>query len=71
MGFVGTEITNEDAEEILASIAKAYSAIPEIARPYIPSLDKILRSLPDSVRKYSVMDIIKLLDWAVKNEIIV
>jgi hypothetical protein len=71
MGFAGTSITNEDAEEILTSLVKVYSAIPPILKSYIPSLDRILTVLPDAVRKYSVEDIIKLLDWAAKNEIVI
>ncbi|MCL4376297.1 hypothetical protein M1558_02295 [Candidatus Parvarchaeota archaeon] len=71
MGFAGTSITNEDAEEILTSLVKAYSAIPPILKDYIPPLDRILKVLPDTVRKYSVEDVIKLLDWAAKNEIVI
>ena len=71
MGFAGTSITNEDAEEILTSLVKAYSAIPPILKNYIPPLDRILKILPDTVRKYSVEDVIKLLDWAAKNEIVI
>ena len=71
MGFAGTSITNDDAEEILTSLVKAYSAIPPVLKNYIPPLDRILKVLPDTVRKYSVEDIIKLLDWAAKNEIFI
>ena len=71
MGFAGTSITNDDAEEILTSLVKAYCAIPHVLQNYIPPLDRILKVLPDTVRKYSVEDIIKLLDWAAKNEIVI
>ncbi|MCL4391525.1 MAG: hypothetical protein M1284_03300 [Candidatus Parvarchaeota archaeon] len=71
MGFAGTNISNADAEEILTSLVKAYSVIPPAMKPYIPPLDRILKVLPDSVRKYSVEDIVKLLDWAAKNEIVI
>jgi hypothetical protein len=71
MGFAGTDITNEDAQEILTSLVKAYSAIPQALKDYIPPLDRILKVLPDTVRKYSVEDVIKLLDWAAKNEIVI
>jgi hypothetical protein len=71
MGFAGTSITNDDAEEILTSLVKAYSAIPPMLKEYIPPLGRILKVLPNTVRKYSVEDIIKLLDWAAKNEIVI
>ena len=71
MGFAGTSITNDDAQEILTSLVKAYSAIPPVFKEYIPPLDRILKVLPDTVRKYSVEDIIQLLDWAAKNEIVI
>ncbi len=71
MGFIDTDITNEDAEEILTTLVTAYSSIPPTLKQYIPPLDRVLKVLPDSVRKYSVEDIIKLLDWAAKNEIVV
>ncbi len=71
MGFAGTNINNKDAEEILTSLVNAYSVIPSVIKPYIPPLEKILEVLPNSVRKYSVEDIIKLLEWAAKNEIVI
>jgi hypothetical protein len=71
MGFAGTNITDEDAQEILTLLVTAYSAIPPVVKPYIPSLDRILKALPDTVRKYSVEDIIKLLGWAAKNDIVI
>ena len=54
-----------------AKLSLMYSAIPPVLKNYIPPLDRILKVLPDTVRKYSVEDIIKLLDWAAKNEIVI
>ncbi len=71
MGFVGTEITDEDAEAILTSLVRAYSVIPSGLKGYIPSLERILEAIPDEARKYSLEDIIKLLAWAAKNEIVI
>jgi hypothetical protein len=71
MGFAGTNINSKDAEEILTSLVNAYSVIPQPIKPYIPPLERILEVLPDSVRKYSVEDVIKLLEWAAKNEIVI
>lgn len=71
MGFIGTAITNEDAEVILTSLVKTYSVIPQALKEYVPSLETILEGIPDEARKYSLQDLIKLLAWAAKNEIVI
>ncbi len=71
MGFIGTDISNSDAEVILTSLVKAYSIIPSGLKSYVPSLERILEAIPDEARKYSLKDIITLLAWAAKNEIVI
>jgi hypothetical protein len=71
MGFIGTDITEKDAEIILTSLVKTYSVIPSSLKQYIPSLETILEAIPDEARKYSIEDIVKLLDWAAKNQIVI
>ncbi len=71
MGFIGTAITNEDAEVILTSLVRTYSVIPQALKEYVPSLETILEGIPDEARKYSLQDLIKLLAWAAKNEIVI
>lgn len=71
MGFAGTKITNEDAEVILTSLVKAYSVVPTQLKQYIPKLETILEAVPEEARKYSLEDLIKLLSWASKNEIVI
>ena len=71
MGFVGTGITNEDAEVILTSLVRAYAVIPQEARQFIPPLELMLEAIPLEARKYPLEDVIKLLAWAGKNQIVI
>ena len=71
MGFIGTDITEKDAEVILTSLVKTYSVIPSGLKQYIPSLETILEAIPNEARKYSLDDIVKLLAWAAKNQIVI
>lgn len=71
MGFLDTEITKEDAEVILTSLVKVYASIPGVLRPYIPDLNTVLKAVPQEARKYPLEDIIKLLEWAAANQIVV
>lgn len=71
MGFVGTNISEDDAEVILTSLVKTYSVIPVQLKPYVPSLEIVLEAIPDEARRYSLEDLIKLLSWASKNEIVI
>ncbi len=71
MGFVGTSITKEDAEVILTSLVKAYSVIPSQLKQCVPSLEVMLETIPDEARKYSLEELITLLAWAAKNEIVI
>ncbi len=71
MGFVGTSITDEDAEVILTSLVRAYSVIPSEARQFIPPLEIMLEAIPQEARKYPLEDVIKLLAWAGKNQIVI
>ncbi|MGC8516332.1 MAG: hypothetical protein ACP5MT_00320 [Candidatus Acidifodinimicrobium sp.] len=70
MGFIGTSISEEDAEVILTTLAKAYYGIPPEIKNMIPNLDFILEQIPEEARKYTLEDLIKLLSWANKNGII-
>ena len=71
MGFAGTDISPQDAEVILTSLVKAYAVVPSAIRDYIPGLDRILESIPDEARKYKLGDLIKLLEWADQNQIVI
>ncbi len=71
MGFIGTSITENDAEVILTSLVKTYSVIPQQLRPYVPDLEIVLESIPREARKYSLEELIELLSWAAKNQIVV
>ncbi|MCW1293845.1 MAG: hypothetical protein OH316_00690 [Candidatus Parvarchaeota archaeon] len=70
MGFIGTSISQEDAEVILTTLAKAYSGIPQEIKSIAPNLDYILEQIPEEARKYTLEELIKLLSWANKNGII-
>ncbi len=71
MGFIGTSISEEDAQEILTSLVKTYAVIPQQLKPYIPGLEVVLESIPEEARKYSLKELIALLAWAAKNQIVI
>ena len=63
----GTKIEEKDAKEIIAGIQSMYDKIPGFLRPMLPSLPDILRRIPASAGKYTLDEIIQLLDWAYEN----
>lgn len=63
----GTKIEEKDAKEIIAGIQSMYDKIPGFIRPMLPSLPDILRRIPASAGKYTLDEIIQLLDWAYEN----
>jgi hypothetical protein len=66
-GLKGTSITEKDAEEIIDGVQAMYEKIPPLFRPMLPSLPDVLRGIPPSAGKYTLADIIQLLDWAYQN----
>lgn len=44
-----------------------YEKIPSFFRPMIPSLPDVLKRIPPSASKYTLGEIIQLLDWAYEN----
>jgi hypothetical protein len=60
----GTNIDEKDAKEIISGIQAMYDKIPGFIRPMLPSLPDILKRIPTSAGKYTLNDIIQLLDWA-------
>ncbi len=60
----GTQISREDAQEIISRIRQSYASIPLIARPLVPPLPTILRTIPECARKYTLQQIIDLLEEA-------
>src|SRR2546426_8934090 len=58
----GTSIQGKDAEEIVAGVQAMYEKIPAFIRPMLPALPDILRRIPASAGKYSLNEIIELLD---------
>ncbi len=60
----GTEVSNEDAQEIISRVRQSYASIPLLARPLVPPLPTILRTIPDCARKYTLQQIIDLLEEA-------
>lgn len=63
----GTNIEEKDAKEIIAGVQAMYDKIPGFVRPMLPSLPDILRRIPSSAGKYTLNEIIQLLDWAYEN----
>jgi hypothetical protein len=60
----GTSIHGKDAEEIVAGVQAMYDKIPAFFRPMLPALPDILRRIPASAGKYTLSEIIELLDSA-------
>jgi len=60
----GTSIEEKDAKEIISGVQAMYDKIPGFIRPMLPSLPDILKRIPASAGKYSLNEIIQLLDWA-------
>lgn len=60
----GTSIQGKDAEEIVAGVQAMYEKIPAFIRPMLPALPDILRRIPSSAGKYTLNEIIELLDSA-------
>lgn len=66
-GLKGTSITEKDAEEIIDGVQAMYEKIPPLFRSMLPSLPDVLRRIPPSAGKYTLDEIIRLLDWAYQN----
>ncbi len=60
----GTSIQGKDAAEIVAGVQAMYEKIPAFIRPMLPALPDILRRIPASAGKYTLNEIIELLDSA-------
>jgi hypothetical protein len=60
----GTIIQGKDADEIVAGVQAMYEKIPAFIRPMLPALPDILRRIPASAGKYTLNEIIELLDSA-------
>ena len=63
-GLKATNIDDKDAKEIIAGVQAMYDKIPAFIRPMLPSLPDILRRIPPNAGKYTLSEIIQLLDWA-------
>lgn len=57
-------ISGKDADEIIAGVQAMYDKIPTFVRSMLPSLPDILRRIPSSAGKYTLTEIINLLDEA-------
>lgn len=66
-GVKGTSITEKDAKEIIDGVQAMYEKIPPLFRPMLPSLPDVLRRIPPSAGKYTLDEIIQLLDWAYQS----
>jgi hypothetical protein len=66
-GLKGTSISERDAKEIIDGVQVLYEKIPSFFRPMVPSLPDVLKRIPPSAGKYTLGEIIQLLDWAYEN----
>jgi len=66
-GVKGTSINEKDAKDIIDGVQAMYDKVPTFFRPMLPSLPDILKRIPSSAGKYTLGEIIKLLDWAYEN----
>jgi len=53
-----------DAQEIVEEVRRVYSSIPLLARPMVPPMPEILKRIPACARKYTLQQIIDLLEEA-------
>jgi len=60
----GNSIAEKDADEIIAGVQAMYDKVPSFVRSMLPALPDILRRIPASAGKYTLDEIIQLLDWA-------
>ncbi len=63
-GLKRTSINEKDAREIIDGVQAMYDKIPGFIRTMLPSLPDILRRIPPNAGKYTLSEIIQLLDWA-------
>ena len=66
-GLKGTSISEKDAEDIIGGVQQMYDRIPTLFRPMLPNLPDVLRRIPPSAQKYTLREIIELLDYAYEN----
>ena len=66
-GVKGTSISERDAKEIIDGVQAMYDKVPSLFRSMLPSLPDVLRRIPPSAGKYTLGEIIQLLDWAYEN----
>jgi hypothetical protein len=64
MGPKGSRIDEKDAKEIIAGVQSIYDKIPGFLRLMIPPIPDVLRRIPPTAGKYTLNEIIELLDWA-------
>ena len=67
VGIKGTTINEKDAKEIIDGVQAMYDKVPSLFRSMLPSLPDVLRRIPSSAGKYTLGEIIQLLDWAYEN----
>lgn len=66
-GLKGTSINEKDAKEIIDGVQAMYDKVPSLFRSMLPSLPDVLRRIPPSASKYTLGEIIQMLDWAYEN----
>jgi len=64
MAYTGTSISPKDADEIINEVSRAYAKVPMVFRSFVPSLPELLRKIPECARKYTLGDLIRLLESA-------
>lgn len=63
----GTSVSEKDGDEIIAGVQAMYDRLPGFIRPMLPPLPDILRRIPASAGKYTLNEIIDLLDSAYES----
>ncbi len=66
-GVKGTSINEKDTKDIIDGVQAMYDKVPTFFRPMLPSLPDVLKRIPSSAGKYTLGEIIQLLDWAYEN----
>ena len=60
-------VPEEDAREIIRQVRDLYRNMNPFVKSFVPSASDVLRKIPPVARKYTVDDLIRLLEWAAKE----
>jgi len=66
-GLAGTNIPKEEGLQIIRQVRDLYKNLNPFIKPFVPPLPDILKKIPPVARKYTVDDLVQLLEWAAEE----